>query len=103
MSNLERLDCVLACVVHAAAPRERAGPGNGMRRGALWLATLALLGALREALGSGTVFAGLDPLLAIPVPEMRVSPRGLLVALLPPGGFALLALILAARSRQARP
>jgi electron transport complex protein RnfE len=61
----------------------------------LW--TLTLLGGLRELIGAGTLFSGID--LVIPgASPLRLLPAdypGLLIALLPPGAFVLLGCLIA--------
>jgi electron transport complex protein RnfE len=66
-----------------------------------FLAVLTLLGALRELLGSGTLFAGLENLAGIGSTWLTVDVpiRGALVAILPPGAFFGMALLLALRNR----
>ena len=66
-----------------------------------FLFALATLGALREILGSGTLFAGIEMLggdgsrvLTVELPF-----DGMLVAILPPGAFFGLAVLLALRNR----
>ncbi len=58
------------------------------------------LGALREVLGSGTLFAGLDLLLGPGFEAVAVDlpVAGMLVFVLPPGAFFGLALLLAMRN-----
>lgn len=74
---------------------------SGLSTGLGFLAVLALLGGLRELLGSGTLFAGIETLagdssawLAVELPF-----GGALVAILPPGAFFGMALLLALRNR----
>ena len=81
--------------------------------GMLW--TLSLLGGLRELIGRGTLFSGID--MVIPgLRPLQVLPAdypGLLLAMLPPGAFILLGCLIAwknwvesraaARSRQQPP
>jgi electron transport complex protein RnfE len=61
---------------------------------------LVALGAMRELLGSGTLFSGLDLMLG-PVAEgfvIDVGFDGMLIAVLPPGAFFGLAALLAIRN-----
>jgi len=74
---------------------------SALSTGLGFLAVLTLLGALRELLGSGTLFAGVETLagdgstwLAVELPF-----GGALVAILPPGAFFGMALLLALRNR----
>jgi electron transport complex protein RnfE len=95
---------VLAHVDHVASRRgvpftflSAAATGLG------FLFALLAVGALREMLGSGTLFAGIERLggdrsvaLTLDLPW-----SGMLVAMLPPGAFFALALLLALRNRLA--
>lgn len=74
---------------------------DGFAVGAGFLLVLLLLGALREALGQGTLFAGAGALLGLPMLEATLLPgyRGFLIAAMPVGAFFLLALLIAARQR----
>ena len=69
--------------------------GIFMGVGMLW--TLALLGALRELIGNGTLFSGID--MVFPgLQPLQLLPRdypGLLIAILPPGAFILLGCMIA--------
>jgi electron transport complex protein RnfE len=58
--------------------------------GMLW--TLALLGGLRELIGSGTLFSGIDMVFpgAAAAAVVRRDYPGFLIAILPPGAFILL-------------
>jgi Na+-translocating ferredoxin:NAD+ oxidoreductase subunit E len=84
--------------------------GFGMGIGFAW--SLTLIGAVREVLGSGTLFAGAALLggPALKSLELTIIPeyRGFVIALLPPGGFLAVAFVLAGkvafeRSLPARP
>ena len=77
---------------------------SALATGTGFLLVLATLGALREIVGRGTLFAGAEMLagadgsaLAIELPF-----EGMLVAILPPGAFFLMALLLALRNLFAR-
>ena len=61
----------------------------------LW--TLALLGGMRELLGSGTLFGGIDMVFPSlqPIQLLPESSPGFLLALLPPGAFILLGCMIA--------
>jgi Na+-translocating ferredoxin:NAD+ oxidoreductase subunit E len=58
---------------------------------------LLVLGLLREVIGQGSLFAGADTLLGLPWLELKLSDHRLLIALLPPGAFVALGLLIAAR------
>ncbi|MCK5858949.1 electron transport complex subunit E [Abyssibacter sp.] len=90
-------------VVHAAL--------DGFMMGAGFMLALVALGAMRELLGAGTLLADAD-LLFGPVAthwNLTIIPdfRGFLLAILPPGAFIGLALLIAAKNgwerRRARP
>ena len=63
--------------------------------GMLW--TLALLGGMREIIGSGTLFGGIDMVISgwQPLQLLPTTYPGLLLALLPPGAFILLGCMIA--------
>jgi electron transport complex protein RnfE len=62
---------------------------------------LMLLGSVREIIGSGTLFQGASLMLgnSLGFLELTLIPddRGFLLAILPPGGFVVLGLILAGK------
>ena len=66
-----------------------------------FLFALMLLGGVRELLGHGTLLAGIDMLTGEAGAGLSVDLPfdGMLVAILPPGGFFALALLLALRNR----
>jgi electron transport complex protein RnfE len=73
---------------------------DGFSMGAGLTLALTTMGAVREVLGSGTLFAGASTLLgpSMAVLEMRVYPGdGALVMILPAGGFVVLGLLIAAK------
>jgi electron transport complex protein RnfE len=66
-------------------------------------AVLVVLGGMREAIGKGTLFSGIDLALG-PVAKGWVIPlahdySGFLLAVLPPGAFIGLGLLIALRNR----
>jgi electron transport complex protein RnfE len=63
-------------------------------------AVLIVLGAVREILGAGTLFAGLDLLFGPGASGLRIDLgyNGMLIAVLPPGAFFGLAALLAIRN-----
>lgn len=79
------------------APHRAALDGFATGIGFLWV--IVAIGAVRELLGSGTLFAGAGKLLNAPWLELAVLPgyRGFLVAALPVGAFLVLASMIATR------
>ncbi|MCB1894614.1 MAG: electron transport complex subunit E [Zoogloeaceae bacterium] len=73
---------------------------DGLAQGAGLLAVLAVLGAMREIIGSGTLFSGIDLLIdgAEPLSLFGAQYPGFLLAILPPGAFFALGLLIALRN-----
>ena len=92
-------NCIVLARVEAYAnknpPLQSLLDGIFMGTGMLW--TLALLGGLRELIGNGTLFSGIE--MVIPgLHPLRILPAdypGFLLALLPPGAFILLGCLIA--------
>ena len=78
---------------------------DGLSMGLGFTGALVAIGAIREVVGSGTLFSGADLLLgpAAAVLELRVLPgtAGFLLGVLPPGGFFALALLLGLKQQLA--
>ncbi len=74
---------------------------DGLMMGLGFTLALVMLGATRELLGSGTLFANAELLLGQRLAFMEVTLipdyRGFLIAILPPGGFLLLGFLLAGK------
>jgi Na+-translocating ferredoxin:NAD+ oxidoreductase subunit E len=74
--------------------------GLGMGVGFAW--SLTLIGAIREVVGSGTLFSGAALLggAALKGIELKIIPdyRGFTIALLPPGGFLAVGFVLAVKA-----
>jgi len=93
-------NCMILGRVEAFASRN--GPGraalDALGTGAGFAAALLVMGAVREVLGHGTLFAGMDLLFGPAAAPWQLSltpePTGLLLALLPPGAFILAGLLL---------
>ena len=92
-------NCIVLARVEAFAaknpPLQSTFDGIFMGIGMLW--TLALLGAIREFLGNGTIFGGIDMVFPSlhPIQVLPESYPGFLLALLPPGAFILLGCMIA--------
>lgn len=73
---------------------------DGIMMGLGFLIVIVLMGAVRELVGHGTLFANLDLLLGPGAEELsiRIGDGGFLLALLPPGAFFTLGLIIAAKN-----
>jgi len=95
-------NCIVLARVEAFAnknpPLQSMADGIFMGAGMLW--TLALLGGLRELLGAGTLFSGID--MVFPgLHPLQLLPQdypGLLLAMLPPGAFILLGCLIACKN-----
>ena len=92
-------NCIVLARVEAFAaknpPLQSTFDGIFMGVGMLW--TLALLGGMRELLGNGTLFGGIDMVFPglHPIQLLPESYPGFLLALLPPGAFILLGCMIA--------
>jgi electron transport complex protein RnfE len=92
-------NCIVLARVEAFAaknaPLQATFDGFWMGVGMLW--TLALLGGLRELVGSGALFGGIDMVFGQlqPLQLLPADYPGFLLALLPPGAFILLGCLIA--------
>lgn len=97
-------NCAIIGRAEAFASRNAPLPSlvDGFATGLGFCITLVLLGALRELTGHGTLMAGADMLFGAwgQFPGLTVIPEhpGFLLAILPPGAFFGLALLIAARN-----
>lgn len=97
------VNCAILGRAEAFASKNPAGASafDGLMTGLGFTAVLMVLGAIREVIGSGSLFAGAAQLLgpAFAFLELQLIPdyRGFLIAILPPGGFIALALLLAGK------
>lgn len=95
-------NCIVLARVEAFAAKngvvESTVDGVAMSTGLLWV--LALLGGVREVVGSGTLLAGIDLIIpgASPLTLFGEGYPGFLVAVLPPGAFITLGCLIAARN-----
>ncbi len=92
-------------LAHAENVASRRGPMftfiSALATGIGFLFVLVTLGALREIVGRGTLFAGIEMLAGDGSRALTVELPfgGMLVAILPPGAFFVMALLLALRNR----
>ncbi len=92
-------NCIVLARVEAFAaknpPLQSTLDGVFMGVGMLW--TLAVLGGLREFIGAGTLFSGIDLVLPglQPLQLLPADYPGFLLAMLPPGAFILLGCLIA--------
>lgn len=95
-------NCIVLARVEAFAAKNGVleSTVDGMAMGAGLLGVLAVLGSLREVVGSGTLFSGID--LVIPgasaINLFGEDYPGFLVAVLPPGAFFALGCLIAGRN-----
>jgi electron transport complex protein RnfE len=95
-------NCLLLARAEAFASRQRPGPAllDGLAMGGGFLLVLVVLGAIREFLGRGSVGQDLQALFGPDAPgglRFFGEEHGFLLAVLPPGAFVTLGLLLAAR------
>jgi electron transport complex protein RnfE len=95
-------NCIVLARVEAFAAKNPIWEStfDGVMMGAGLVIVLALLGALREFLGAGTLFSGIDLVIEGARP-WQLLPReypGFLVAILPPGAFFLLGCLIAGKN-----
>jgi Na+-translocating ferredoxin:NAD+ oxidoreductase subunit E len=97
-------NCLLLARAEAFASRQNAGRAalDGFAMGSGFLLVLVTLGGLRELLGRGSLGADLSTLFGLPVTttglHLFAESHGFLLALLPPGAFILLGLMVAAHN-----
>lgn len=95
-------NCIVLARVEAFAAKNglRASLFDGLMMGLGFLWAICLLGLLRELLGQGTLFSGIEMLVptAVPIQVLPEAYPGFLIAILPPGAFFILGLMVAARN-----
>jgi H+/Na+-translocating ferredoxin:NAD+ oxidoreductase subunit E len=95
-------NCGILAQAETVASRRPIGysAASALATGAGFAAVLVTLGAAREILGGGTLFAGLDQLLGPSAAKFTIhlGYDGMLIAVLPPGAFFGLAALLALRN-----
>ena len=95
-------NCIVLARVEAYAakndPLTSTIDGIMMGLGLVWV--LGLLGAMRELIGAGTLFAGIEMIIpgASAISVFGDDYAGFLIAILPPGAFIFLGLLIAARN-----
>jgi len=96
-------NCAILGRAESFASRHRVFPAlfDGLMMGIGFTLSLVVLGAVREILGSGTLFHGAALMLgdALAFLDVTLIPdyRGFLLAILPPGGFVALGFVLAGK------
>ena len=97
-------NCIVLARVEAFAAKNPTLPSalDGLMMGIGLAGVLALLGAIRELVGKGTIFSGIDLVFGPQAKSwvIHVIPdyHGFLLAILPPGAFIGLACLIAARN-----
>jgi electron transport complex protein RnfE len=95
-------NCAILAQAETVASRQPVGPSvaAALGTGLGFCIVLILLGAMREFVGQGTLFAGFSMLVGDAGAALRIDMPfdGILVAVLPPGAFFGLAVLLAARN-----
>lgn len=71
---------------------------DGFMVGTGFLVVLLVMGAIREVLGQGTLFANLHLLTGLPDMTLRISDTRLLLMVLPPGAFLTLGCLIALKN-----
>ena len=95
-------NCIVLARVEAFAAKNE--PGNstvdGIAMGIGLTLVLAVLGAMREVVGSGTLLSGIDMIIpgAQPIVLFGADYPGFLIAILPPGAFIALGCLIAGRN-----
>jgi electron transport complex protein RnfE len=97
-------NCIVLARVEAFASKNSALPSalDGFAMGLGLTAVLGVLGAMRELIGKGTLFSGIDLALGDSAKDLvlHVIPnyKGFLIAILPPGAFIGLGLLIAGKN-----
>ncbi len=95
-------NCIVLARIEAFAAKNPVWDStyDGIMMGSGLVLVLAVLGALRELIGGGTLLSGIDMIFegAQPLRILPESYPGFLVALLPPGAFLLLGCLIAGKN-----
>jgi electron transport complex protein RnfE len=96
------VNCIVLARVEAFAAKNPVGLSafDGVMMGIGFVWVIGLLGAIREFVGQGTLFAGIEMVIpgASPWQILPEDYPGFLVAILPPGAFFVLGLMVAGRN-----
>jgi Na+-translocating ferredoxin:NAD+ oxidoreductase subunit E len=96
------VNCIVLARVEAFAAKNPVGLAafDGVMMGIGFVWVIGLLGAIREFVGQGTLFAGIEMVIpgATPWQLLPEDYPGFLVAILPPGAFFVLGLMVAGRN-----
>jgi Na+-translocating ferredoxin:NAD+ oxidoreductase subunit E len=95
-------NCIVLARVEAFAAKNglRASTLDGLMMGTGFVWVIALLGAVRELIGQGTLFSGIEMIFPT-LSGIQILPEsypGFLIAMLPPGAFFVLGLLIAGRN-----
>jgi electron transport complex protein RnfE len=95
-------NCIVLARVEAFAAKNgmRAATMDGLMMGVGFVWVIALLGAVREFVGQGTLFSGIEMIFPT-LSGIQILPDsypGFLIAMLPPGAFFVLGLLIAGRN-----
>ena len=95
-------NCIVLARVEAFAAKNglRASTLAGLTMGIGFIWVIALLGAVRELIGQGTLFSGIEMIFPT-LSGIQILPAdypGFLIAILPPGAFFVLGLLIAGRN-----
>ena len=95
-------NCIVLARVEAFAAKNEPGGStvDGIAMGIGLTLVLAVLGAMREVVGSGTLLSGIDMLIpgAQPIVLFGADYPGFLIAILPPGAFIALGCLITGRN-----
>lgn len=95
-------NCIVLARVEAYSAKNGplASAFDGIGMGAGLVVVLALLGGIREIIGSGTLFAGIETIIpgTSPLQILPADYPGFLIAILPPGAFIALGCLIALRN-----
>jgi electron transport complex protein RnfE len=95
-------NCIVLARVEAFAAKNglRASTIDGLAMGIGFIWVIALLGAVRELIGQGTLFSGIEMIFPT-LSGIQILPAdypGFLIAMLPPGAFFVLGVLIAGRN-----